>query len=180
MTETTDTTKLAEIVGFMTKPETTKGYWTENPTGFIDFAVISEADGPLIALSSKYWYRVQYFKLAEDSDTATAWNYVKRLLRECGRSLPALSSIEAVYRIGNLSLQQANQMYYLLKHSLTTEGIDYSLQYSFSLDAAGALPAPIEHKRKRRRRRNKNAWKAVGTSNQINKQSSEEDLSESN
>lgn len=175
MTETTDTTKLAEIVGFMTKPENTKGYWTENPTGFIDFAVISQEDGPLIALGSKYWYRIQYFKLSEDCNTAAAWNHVKALLKQCGRTLPVTEDTNNVYRVSNLSLQQANQMYYLLKHSLTSEGIEFSLQHSFSLDVASTLPAPVEQKKKRRKRPNKNAWKVVG---RVNTPNSEEGLSE--
>ena len=171
MTETiADATKLAEITHAAVKPENTKGYWTEDPAGFLDFAVISDTDGPLIVLSSKFWYRVQYFKLAQTCDTATAWTYVKTLLKQCGRTLPPVTANETgnVYRITNLSLQQANQMYYLLKHSLTSENVEFQLRHSFSLDAASTLPAPVELKKKNRRKRpNKSGWQVVGGTSKL-------------
>jgi hypothetical protein len=165
--------------------EESKGYWTEGSSGYLDIAVIevydvaiksssesensstttlggaSDVDTPLIKssailLSSGYWYRVQHFELTD----GTAWSWLKTLLRECGRKLPeplggAENDINVVYRIGNLSLQQVNQMYYLLKHSLTSAKVPFTLAHSLTM-TAGTVAAPKPKKAHRRLRRNKN------------------------
>jgi hypothetical protein len=166
-----NTVTIDTILTSNSKPEDSKGYWTAESTGFINFAILSETEGPMIALASNHWYRIQYFQLQNDFEAETAWTLVKNLLKQCGRTLPTASD-ENLYRLGNLSLPQANQMYYLLKHSLTSEGIEFALKHSFTLNALCTIPAPIDIKKKRKRR-GKNSWKVVGGSNFL---SNQEDL----
>ena len=138
--------------------ETSKGYWTENSPGYLDIAVIVKSTGNndndgekirSIVLSSGYWYRTQCFEVED------AWGHVKTLLRECGRKLPMTPDQEYVYRLGNLSAQQVNQMYYLLKHKLTSGKIPFTISHSLSIDVTNTEKMPTS-KAHRRLRRNKN------------------------
>lgn len=164
--------------------EQSKGYWSEHSTGYLDIAVsvlyadetrtLEAIQSSTILLSSNYWYRVQHFRLTD----GTAWTWLKALLRECGRKLPELNNNENtafVYRIGNLSLQQVNQMYYLLKHSLTSAKVPFLLAHSLVMIGNNTVTVPAPKSKKNRRARRKNAkplddaesgsgWKIVGVS----------------
>ena len=165
--------------------EQSKGYWSEHSTGYLDVAVsvvyadatcsLEAIQSSTILLSSNYWYRVQHFQLTD----ASAWTWVKALLRDCGRKLPDLGDANAafVYRISNLSLQQVNQMYYLLKHSLTSAKVPFILAHSLAMISANTITIPAPKSKKNRRARRKNAkpldetgencdsgWKIVGIS----------------
>lgn len=165
--------------------EQSKGYWSEHSAGYLDVAVsvlyandtLEAIQSSTILLSSNYWYRVQHFQLTDGS----AWTWLKALLRECGRKLPDLNNDNAatafVYRIGNLSLQQVNQMYYLLKHSLTSAKVPFLLAHSLVMISNNTITVPAPKSKKNRRARRKNAkplddanasedngWKIVGVS----------------
>lgn len=162
MNETVDTPQA-------TQTEMAKGYWTDNSIGYLDVAVTmctTENEQPktissTILLSSNYWYRVQRFTLNDD----TAWMWVRALLRECGRTLPEpQSSGGYIYRISNLSLQQANQMYYLLKHSLTSAKIIFTLSHSLTFDANTTVAPPKQKKNRRLRRKGNRGLQSTDTS----------------
>lgn len=187
-----------EVTTTTIETEQAKGYWTEGSSGYLDIAVsVTYSDSNVvvktpnvatdasdvtidnnietsaIVLSSNYWYRVQHFKLTDDS----AWSWIKTLLRECGRKLPtdclSTSTTNAfIYRVGNLSLQQVNQMYYLLKHALTSAKVPFQIEHTLLMVSPNmiTIPAP-KPKKNRRARRNKNAkplnaaddvWQVVG------------------
>jgi hypothetical protein len=161
--------------------EQSKGYWSDNSAGYLDVAVSVEyandtrdaIQTSTILLSSNYWYRVQHFRLTDGS----AWNWLKALLRDCGRKLPELAAdvTAFVYRIGNLSLQQVNQMYYLLKHSLTSAKVTFTLAHSLTMinNHTITIPAPKSKKNRRAKRKTNTrpledaatddgGWKIVG------------------
>jgi len=129
--------------------EASKGYWTNDTPGYLDIAVLASG---AIVLSSCFWYRVQIFQFDEDSTKSTeCWNFVKALLRECGRKLPTPEN--DVYRLTNLSLQQTNQIYYLLKHNLTSSKVNFELHYTVFFDTTNAVICPPKAKKRRLRNR---------------------------
>jgi hypothetical protein len=140
-------------------PEASKGYWTDGHSGFLDIAVLADStddENVSIVLSSNHWYRVQMFDL-DGQTCAIAWNYIKALLRECGRKLPFVSDEQQfIYRITNLCLQQVNQMYYLLKHSLTSGKISFTISHSLTFPYKKPTVVAPKPKQHRRLRRNKN------------------------
>lgn len=134
--------------------EASKGYWTNDTPGYLDIAVLASG---AIVLSSCYWYRVQIFQLSleekedDKKPTAECWNFVKALLRECGRKLP--TEWRGVYTLTNLSLQQTNQIYYLLKHNLTSSKVDFELHYGLFIDKSNTVVCPPKAKKRRLRNR---------------------------
>jgi len=174
--------------------ESKKGYWTdEEPRGLMLNVTPTGETSARISLSSDYWYRVQHFTLP-DSSTDDAWKVIKTVMKECGRSLvlhapPTTEKTEKTenqeeqedkspdhsetkkeapvavhYSTPYLSAKQVDQIYYLLKHALTTAKIPFVISHSLLFDTSNGIAAPP--KRRRRRKRNiaahtANAWQIV-------------------
>lgn len=159
-TMSTDEQTLNHILKQDSDIEASKGYWTDNTNGYVDIAVLHSG---AIALSSGHWYRVQKFQLpnTNDEQQTECWTFVKQLLKECGRKLPVPSD-DGVYRITNLSSQQANQMYYLLKHNLTSAKAEFELRYGLFIDGSETVKCPpMKKKRRLRSKRGKISVPAV-------------------
>lgn len=112
---------------------------------------------------SEYWYRVQHFDLTTCNVT-NAWQIIQDVSEACGRSLvPHVSAncdTVKYYRIAYLNAKQTDQIYYLLKHSLTTLGIVFTISHTFLVDTSQSVPFPnapeTETPTAARRRRRKN------------------------
>ena len=165
MTSTTTLDKTAE---------SKKGYWTDDEPRGLSVAIAPLGDNNVrISLSSEYWYRVQHFDLSEIT-IRQAWTKFNSVLKDCGRTLviyseppyngdemkdteemvrPALMVRPAVhYEVPYLSAKQVDQIYYLLKHSLTTAKTEFSIAHGLCFDTSKGVPIPSK-KRKRRRKK---------------------------
>ena len=145
--------------------EDQKGYWTADEKRGLHISVESrEGTGAKIILSSDYWYRIQQFNIA--TLPAIAWKVVWEVVHgECGRTLvPTLSDDEEVkyYSIKNLNVKQVDQVYYLLKHALTKNNIQFEITHPLLRFASELEPldppmfgaTALNQKRRRRRYRN--------------------------
>lgn len=142
--------------------ESKKGYWTDDESRGISLVVTHSTNneaGSKISLSSEYWYRVQHFDLPE-CQVAKAWQVILDVAKACGRTLVphtieendadaneleegevAEPTIE-YYRISYLNPKQTDQLYYFLKHSLTTMGTPFVISHTFTFDTTNCVPAP--------------------------------------
>lgn len=150
------------------------GYWTGDEARGLRVSVHQDATSgaTTIQLGSAYWYRVTRFVLAR-STPHVAWRILRMVAGECKRewqrengehakqseqTTQAKQSPneahthekEAVYRMRNLSSDQVKQIYYLVKHSLTREGVSFELHHSLRFHPTGGLPMPPRRKRKRK------------------------------
>lgn len=169
--------------------ESQKGYWTDGESRGLQIcvsnAVVSDgkkaAASSRISLSSAYWYRVQNFDLPETS-AEDAWRVIRSTLKECGRTLvlhaPPLwdedpegdaedvTPIDGVhYEVPYLSAKQVDQIYYLLKHNLTTVKMRFNITHSISFDARKGVLAPSKRKRRRKKKTTQPSpprWQTVG------------------
>lgn len=149
--------------------ESLKGYWTDDEARGISLLVTKRGEATTrISLSSEYWYRVQHFDVL-DTEVNTVWKLIKELIiNECGRTLVPHVRKETVageeegeivekqtveyYRVSNLSAKQVDQLYYLLKHTLTKSGLTFALAHSFfgGMDTNHSIPVPKKRRRKKR------------------------------
>ena len=143
----------------VTNAENEKGYWDEenNAVGLF-IAVYNQGDAEepsvSIALSSSHWYRVQYFNVT-GCGSNRAWKILRGLMRECGRTLigHAISDGEpfSYYEVPALSEKKVNQIYYLLKHRLTTEKLSFHISHGVIFNRNG-IKAPPKRRRKKHRK----------------------------
>ncbi len=128
--------------------ESKKGYWSDDEPRGISLTVSETETGSRISLSSEYWYRVQHFDLT-DCDVNGAWQIIQSVASECGRTLvPHLEITDneenaEYYRVAYLNPKQTDQLYYLLKHSLTTLGIEFVISHTLTFDKTGCVRAPV-------------------------------------
>ena len=143
--------------------ESKNGYWTDDEPRGITVAVgNTRVDGACrISLMSEYWWRVQHFTVS-DCNTGKVWGIVKQVMKDCGRSLVPYAVGEkdqesetddrpVYYSVPYLSNKQVDQLYYLLKHSLTTNRLDFALSHGVRFPSYDGIVAP----KKRRKRRKK-------------------------
>jgi hypothetical protein len=152
-----------------TVEESRKGYWTnDEPRGIAVRIVALDEKAVRISLSSEHWYRVQHFDI--EGSPNSAWRLLIDVIgKQCGRSLKvvhaegtanAAAPTVDYYQVGNLNAKQVDQLYYLLKHTLTTAGVSFSIAHSFTFNTSvPGIPFLSEtsnvagSKRNRRKRR---------------------------
>lgn len=178
--------------------ESKKGYWTDGEARGLSIAVIADETGTRISLSSGHWYRVQHFELCATSST-DAWRILKTTIKDCGRTLVAATQGEAddhsetenegelldlgehplletkannrYYEIAHLSAKQVDQIYYLIKHALTTANAPFVISHSLRFDTTHATAAPGKRRRRRKKRISKAAqpqWQTVVRNKVVN------------
>lgn len=158
--------------------ESRKGYWTDNESRGLYLSVTFTENATRISLSSEYWYRTQHFDL-KNCGSDEAWRIIKSLMKECGRTLLSHETNEEegmsgdtedtieqkYYRVPYLSAKQVDQIYYLLKHSLTTENRDFAIAHSIFFDTSKGIAAPVKRKRRKKkntsRRQEEVVWQEV-------------------
>ena len=174
MTDQTTTNTLNKDV------EAKKGYWTDDESRGISLYVTATGeDTARISLSSEYWYRVQHFDLS-DSSVEDAWKVIKALMKECGRSLvlhaapiapvtttpedegeneseieeepDAVEPAPVHYCAPYLSVKQVDQIYYLLKHALTTAKVNFVISHTIRFDTSCGVAAPPKRRRRRKKK----------------------------
>ena len=140
----------------LNKPlESKKGYWTDDENRGLSLNVTQLLnDDTRISLSSDHWYRVQHFDLSETS-TTEAWRIIKATMKECGRTLivhPSEDQESSVhYQVASLSAKQVDQIYYLLKHGLTTANVVFTITHSFMFDTSDGVAAPPKRRRRKKK-----------------------------
>ena len=134
--------------------EAKKGYWTDDEARGISIRVsaIGE-DTTRISVSSDYWYRVQHFDVdAASCNSTKAWQVIQTVMKECGRTLiPITTEVTVVndednestteeiveyYNVAYLNTKQVDQLYYVLKHELTTAKYPFVISHTFSFDTS--------------------------------------------
>jgi hypothetical protein len=129
--------------------EAKKGYWTDDEARGISIRVsaIGE-DTTRISVSSDYWYRVQHFDVdAASCNSTKAWQVIQTVMKECGRTLIPVTTdvtledestdeIVEYYNVAYLNTKQVDQLYYLLKHELTTANYPFVISHTFSFDTS--------------------------------------------
>lgn len=166
----------------------------EEPRGLLLKVLEKGEEGSRISLSSEYWYRVQHFDLIDTTPNEawrmvrSVMKECGRTLvphmvdiaidlsqgvdpdaepdtdRNNQQEQSAEESVVQYYRIAYLNDKQVNQLYYLLKHSLTTEGKAFKIGHTLSFAGEKKPCIPLPPKRRRKRRRGKptnNTWQSV-------------------
>lgn len=126
--------------------EAKKGYWTNDEHRGFSIVVSPgyEEQTTRISITSEYWYRVQHFDIVCDPDRA--WKLVNDAMSQCGRTLiPAITSttdgaVITNYTVAYLNAKQVDQIYYLLKHSLTTANLQFSISHTLGFDTSKSIP----------------------------------------
>ena len=154
--------------------ESKKGYWTDDEPRGLSVAIVPFGESEVrISLSSEYWYRVQHFDLSEIT-IRQAWNKFNSVLRDCGRTLvihtnednemseTECSERPAVhYEVPYLSAKQVDQIYYLLKHSLTTAKTDFSIAHGLCFDTTKGVAIPSKKRKRRKKKMIVQQWQTV-------------------
>jgi hypothetical protein len=172
--------------------ESKKGYWVDDEPRGLLISVQGCDDEARISLSSDYWYRVQHFSLPQSS-TDDAWKVIRSVMRECGRTLVLHAPIEEEdtkekdeeeehndqdndqeeddttstpvhYSVPYLGPKQVDQIYYLIKHALTTAQMKYSISHSIRFDTSRGIAAPPKRRRRRKKKSRPQtpAWQTIG------------------